>query len=54
MGKRHPHPVSHEVLWDDVDKLEMVFISGWPLGKRVPRGMSGPGFGVGAVARTDH
>lgn len=34
MGKRHPHPVSHEVLWDDVDELEMVFISGWRPGGR--------------------
>lgn len=39
VGKGNPHPVSHEVLWDDGDGLEMVFrhmqvanfLSGWPL-----------------------
>lgn len=58
VGKRRPHPVSHEVLWHDVDGLEMVFRVVGFLGRRVPRGMSGPGVGVGvgvgAVARTDH
>lgn len=59
MGKGGPHPVSHEVWCHNVDGLEMVLIKvDESLGRRLPRGMSGPGVGVGvgvgAVARTDH